>query len=208
MTWSDLANSAAGRPALVLGKGPSLDAWLDAGCPVPDNAMIIGINDVCISLPPHIRAEWSVSTHRSDSWASLPTQWLCSIPACHPSPLTWANADWSPPQIASHTFLHIIGLDAARDLNRHQISQTHILANHSSSSQPAIHFAWYIGCTSLILVGIDGPGPNAQHYGARRHNDYIAPPHPGLQTYSGMKRDTEKIATILYGQQWSHWGPP
>lgn len=103
--------------------------------------------------------------------------------------------------------MHILGPQSAAVLTRAQIAKTHILANHSSSSQPALHFAWYLGASQITLVGIDGPGPDAQHYG-RRHHAYIGLPssHPG--TYSGMKRDTEAIVTTLFGTRWQHWGPP
>lgn len=207
-SWESLANSAAARPAIILGKGPSLDAWLAHGCPHPDNAVIIGINDVTATLPATLHVPWSVSTHRYEQWKDLPTQWVISIPATQSSPLVWNKEEWTAPAWAAHNFLHMIGLQVAADLTREDLASTHILANHSSSAQPAIHFAWYLGCTSCTLVGIDGPGPQGQHYGPARHGAYLKPPHPGLQTYTGMKLDTERLCNILFDTRWSHWGTP
>lgn len=207
--WESLSNSASGRPALILGKGPSLDAWIAADCPHPEQALLIGINDVVATLPNDLHVPWSVSTHRCPEWQHLRTKFVVSYPSVQAAAMTWSE-QWLVPDWVAHVFLHVIGgFHAAKALTREQIAKSHILANQSSSAQPALHFAWYLGCSSLTLVGIDGATSDGiHHYGPTRHTSYLSPPTPGTFAYSSMRRDTEQIASTLFGNAWSHWGTP
>ena len=46
--------------------------------------------------------------------------------------------------------------DEVLDWSRRRLALLPWLYVHDSSVQPAIHLAWYLGCTGLMLVGIDG----------------------------------------------------
>lgn len=188
-TWESLANSAAGRPALVIGKGPSLDTWLAAGSPQPENAVRIGVNHAAALVPCH----FATTTHaENDKFADIQTQWLVGIPyAGKTTPPTWA----------AHWFRHTTGFDLLQQ-SRKQIADLHSLWNQSSSANPAIHFAWYLGCTNLLCVGLDGGHGYSQS--ALQCTDT---PPPKKDGYAQNRSDTQRGATTLFGTRWSHWGP-
>jgi len=188
-TWESLANSAAGRPALVIGKGPSLDAWLAAKQPQPENAVLIGVNHAAAIVPCHFAA----TTHgEHDDYGTIQTQWLVAIPYAGKT---------TPPPWAAHWFIHLHGFHLLNQ-SRADIARAHILWNQSSSAHPAIHLAWYLGCTSLTLVGLDGG-----HGYAQAVKSTTSPP-VNPNGYRGTRKDTDKGAALLFGTSWGHWGPP
>ena len=193
--WHELNNAYAARPALLIGKGPSLQSWLEARSPKPDNAVVIGINHSAAATP----CDYAVTTHGSEPWLEpINTQWVVGLPF---SPHTTAPECWQRPKYCPHWFLHTCGwhlLDQTRD----QIADLHSLWNHASSAHPGIHLAWYLGCTSLTLIGIDGGGGYANSV-----RDLWKPPSPDA-AYASMRKSTERACNQLFGSAWSHWGQP
>lgn len=203
LTWEQLANSAQDRPAIILGKGPSLDLWLQSpSLPVSaagvseSSPIIIGINHAAQLTPCH----FGVTTHPENvEYADIPTQWLVSLPY----PRTMADSHWIKPAYAAHWFLHTHGLQLLEQ-TREQIADLHSLWNQSCSAHPALHFAWYLGCTSVLFVGLDGTTTYAQAVAQTK----TKPVKGGGLQYAGNRADTETGARILFGDRWSHWGPP
>jgi hypothetical protein len=82
---------------------------------------------------------------------------------------------------------------------RDQVADTRWLYAASSTAQPAIHFAWYLGCTQLYLVGVGGSG-----YSAKFEGD------SGLNTdkaYYMWYQDTKRACNVLFGRNWDHLYP-
>ena len=193
--WHALNNAYAGRPAVLIGKGPSLQTWLDAGSPIPDNAVLIGINHAAGSIP----CDYAVTTHGEAPYLEhISTRWVVGLPLW---PHTTKPECWQRPAWCPHWFLHVCGwhlLDQTRD----QIADLHSLWNHTSSAHPGIHLAWYLGCSSLTLVGIDG----GNGYAEAMHK--LSPPPGPDAAYASMRKSTERACNHLFGNAWSHWGQP
>lgn len=202
-TWESLANSAKGRPAIVIGKGPSLDTWLAAGTPQPDHAVIIGVNHAATLVGCH----FGVTSHGEHApFGDIPTRWCISLPIGVGEARLLTPESFRKPAWARHWFAHTpkhedpLVRDEHLSHTRAQIADLHSLWNSTSSAHPAIHLAWYLGCTSLCLIGCDGAHGHAQAamtIGCRPHPD----------GYFGTRRNTDRAAERLFGNRWSHWGP-
>lgn len=146
LQWHEFANAAVGRQAVVIGKGPSLDSWIAAGEPSAPDALRIGVNHACAA----VRCDFGV-TNEHGPLAMGPTCWFESLPRGkkdYQAP-SWERSPW-----ATHWFLHVHGWTLL-DQTREQVIESRQLFNMHSSINPAIHLAWLMGCTRLLLVGVD-----------------------------------------------------
>lgn len=195
--WHSLCNLHTGRPAIVVGKGPSLGTWVQRGCPHPDGAVVIAINEAAHVIHAAGKTpDYAVSNHRRDYYVDVPTQWVVSLPE---PPGDYQAPLWVKPNWAAHWFLHVHGRDLLNQ-TREDLADTRLLYNQSCSVQPAIHFAFYLGCASLVLVGVDGAGgyaPQAIEFCP------FAPSEDDL--YTAMAVDTQFAADTLFAGVWGRW---
>ncbi len=201
MTFADLCNLHAGRPAVVIGKGPTLDAWLAAGCPQPAGAVRIGVNQVAAVVPD---VPFSVSGDAQmdmDCHLALPTQWLRAVPYQTREGVTSHGAHLPPAVILFHDPAVSHAGAACRASSRDHLRRLGWLQTGFSSANPAVHLAWYLGCTSLLLVGIDGGPTRATVMQAA--NDRPSPP-----SYDAMRSSVREQANHFFPDQWQHWEPP
>lgn len=200
MTFPQLANLHAGRPAVVIGKGPSLDAWLVAGCPQPAGAVRIGVNQVA-ALVPEVR--YSVSGDcQMEHYTHLRTHWLRGVPYERPdgsvvTELPAGGGDWFDAETSLNPVKRADRLLQSREM----LAATRRLFCETGSGNPAVHLAWYLGCDSLMLVGMDG-GP------ARAQCLFPFPDRPGPPSYDKLKASIEAECDALFGMRWRHWMPP
>lgn len=200
MTFPQLANLHAGRPAVVIGKGPSLDAWLAAGCPQPAGAVRIGVNQVA-ALVPEVR--YSVSGDcQMEHYTHLRTHWLRGVPYERPdgsvvTELPAGGGDWFDAETSLNPVKRADRLLQSREM----LAATRRLFCELGSGNPAVHLAWYLGCDSLMLVGMDG-GP------ARAQCLFPFPDRPGPPSYDKLKASIEAECDALFGLRWRHWMPP
>jgi len=198
MTFPELQNLHAGRPAVVIGKGPSLDSWLAAGCPQPEGAVRIGINQVAARVPD---VPYSVTGDtQMEHYLHLRTRWLRGVPYRRTDGSTVTEL---PPGTGEWFDAHSQQEHRAGRLqqSRADLAATRRLFCALSSGNPAVHFAWYLGCSELLLVGIDG--------GTRRADALFPfPDRPPPPTYDAMRRSIEAEADALFGTRWRHWAAP
>jgi len=174
-------NRHEGAKAYVLGKGPSLVKYK----PEP-GSIVIGVNDVGNTIPVH----YSVTTDgfKPGVLGKAMIARLTALPHRHGFNYDPKTEVW---------FLHCD--DVNRDggsarLNKRQVAATRRLYCCSSSAQPAVHLAWYLGCTSLHMCGIDGGSGYAP--GMIEHVDekYNNP-----DRFTFMLKDTLRIANHCFG---------
>lgn len=176
----------AGKIAYVFGKGPSVDIWKECGMPILPNSITISVNnfaeiyqtDYVFSTDQGI---WFAYSGKIATFMAMPNDKGKSFEKK-------ADHDW---------FLHCHDIRrdcAALRLTKDQIAETRWLYTASSSVQPAIHFAWYTGCSELILVGVDGGTGHSKHI--RQAGD---------SPYEMMKKDTTRVANYLFGKKWAHY---
>jgi hypothetical protein len=201
MTFSELNNRHAGRPAVIIGKGPSLDAWLAAGCPQLEGAVRIGVNQVAAVVP---EVAYSVSGDAQMDMLehlALPTQWLRAVPYMtrmgnllygHHLPDKVIRFNCHPASVAFR--------EACLNSSREQMAAMTWLHGAMSSADPAVHLAWYLGCTEVLLVGIDGGEGRAQVM--EGHGDRSGPP-----CYDKIRQCVREGAQRLFPWRWRHWEP-
>lgn len=193
--WHELANRHAGRPAVVVGKGPSLDQWLQHGCPMPSGALLVGINHAGGA----VACDYNVSVHDFPEFGQIPGTWATGMP--QPPRSDFSVVHWRRPAFPAHWFLQTFRPEVL-DWAREEIAEWRWLYVQDSSAQPAIHLAWYLGCSSLLMVGIDGGN---RHAAAMQGQPGLLPPH---HDYSAFLAHTFHAADRLFPRSWSRWGPP
>lgn len=204
--WHELAGAAAGRPAVIIGKGPSLDAWLQHEAPtLPSHTVCIGINHAAALHPCH----FGVTCHgEHEPYADIPTVWCVSLPIGVGPARLLTPESWRKPAWAHHWFAHAPKHDDPEIRDEHlghtrsQIADLHTLWNCTSSAHPGIHLAWYLGCQSLTLVGCEGA-----HGYAQAVQTTHSPP-VNKDGYFGTRRNTDRACARLYGTRWQHWAKP
>jgi hypothetical protein len=195
-------NLHAGRPFVVIGKGPSLDAWLAAGCPQPDGALRIGVNHAGGA----VACDYNVSVHDivdKPEWRDIPGTWFTGLPQppLNPHPERSGHEVrclWREPH--AQWFLTTFR-EEVLTWPREKLALLPWLYVWSSSAQPAIHLAWFMGAASLMLVGMDGGTMQAQASQA------VPGGQSPEQDYTRFREHTTKAADALFGPRWHHWQP-
>jgi hypothetical protein len=173
--FEELMNKHEGAKAYVLGKGPSLDKFTQ-----PDDGIVIGVNNVGNRFD----LDYVVCTdgyeYSNDTQLSDAKTRLVALPYRDQMNGRKRSHDIKDGDI---WFLHCHDIrrdGCAARLTKEQVRETRWLYTASSSIQPAIHLAWYLGCTSMELYGVDGGGQ-----------------------YEMMIPDTVAISNRCFGKNWS-----
>lgn len=162
--------SRRGQTCVVIGRGPSLDQWIDFGMPKLGNA-IMGINHV----GGMIDCEFNVSRHYCQAFSKTKGEWF--IPMIH---------NWEYVPYASSKFLtkeigyahHVIPIHDSQFIpSREQMQRYRLALVTGGSASLAVEIAWYLGFDKLVFIGCDGGSqtserlPNATEV---NYNDSLA----------------------------------
>lgn len=207
-SWAELNGAFEGREAVIVGKGPSLDRWIEAGCPRADSAVVIGINNVAAVLRERgVKVEFSVSGDcEADKWLELQeghlgTAWVRGVPFKYPGPEN--RPTFTLPKPVPYWYLGDLGEDWQLEQSREEIADRRRLFSGMVSTTPAVQFAWYLGCTSVMLVGVDGEGGRAGAVG--RLPDRNPPPD---RIYHAGRLCVLRACRVLFGDEgWRDWTP-
>lgn len=200
--WHTLNNSAAGTQAIIIGKGPSLDAWIQAGMPKKEGSVMIGINHAAFIGP----CDYGITTHGNfPEFGDIPTRWIIGLPLTDNNPRdarVWHRRPW-----VHSWFVHTHAQnDHVLQQTRDEIAESRMLWGRNNSGNNAVHLAWYLGATSLMFVGCEGTPEYAQAC------DTMPGIRP-LQTaaafhYPNYRQTNDHVAGVLFGTCWAHWGSP
>jgi hypothetical protein len=202
LMWHELNNSRAGSTAVIVGKGPSLDAWIQAGGPSQANIVTIGLNHAAAIGP----CDYGITTHGDyPEFASIPTRWIIGLPLSNHNPRDrnrWRRKPW-----VTSWFVHTHeNNDDLLAQTRDEISESRALWGRNNSGNNAVHLAHYLGATQLLFVGCEGTPEYAEACASM----------PGIRPlqaaasyhYPNYRRTNEHAAERLFGTRWSHWGAP
>lgn len=202
MTFPELNNRHARRPAVIIGKGPILDAWLKAGCPQPEGAVRIGVNQVAAVVPEVVYSVSGDAQMDLPEHLALPTQWLRAVPyqKCAGGGLTYG--EHLPEKVIRFHCQPAVPEFSTACLNstRDEVAALTWLHGAMSSADPAVHLAWYLGCTEVLLVGIDGGSVRAQVMEGQ--GDRSGPP-----SYDKLRQCVREGAQRFFPGRWRHWEP-
>jgi hypothetical protein len=197
MTFENLNNRYAGFPCILLGRGPSLDKWLE-NKPDTSGHIVIGINNVCSVTKTH----YSISCDQdANQWSHHPTQWIRGIPYLN----AWGKESSFLPD-DSLPFAHfgntVEGRAGRLRQTRDELAKSKQLYIATSSSHPAIHFAYYLGCSSLTLVGFDGTGGRA-----KVTDDGTSRTPPPDSHYADMRKISAMLCDKLFPESHTFYTP-
>jgi hypothetical protein len=186
MKWEQYLNSKQGATAYVVGKGPTLDKWRKDGCPKEPGAVVLGCNDV----GNYVDVDYTFTT---DGYARVADKGVRFLGLPY---RTESGEKSHHKKKGDEWFLHCHDIRrdgcAARQTMA-QLAETRWLYTASSSVQPAIHFARYLGCAKLFLVGVDGVGGYAQGVSGTADT---------AEKYAMLRRDTVQISNAMFGKHW------
>ncbi len=201
MTFAELNNRHAGKPAVILGKGPSLDAWLAAGCPQPEGAVRIGVNQVAAVVPEVIYSVSGDAQMDMPEHLELPTQWLRAVPYRTREGALSYGEHLPAEVILFHCYPAFADFtQACLNCTRDKLAALAWLHGAMSSADPAVHLAWYLGCTEVLLVGIDGGSTRALVMDGK--GDRSGPP-----SYDKLRDCVREGAQRFFPGRWRHWEP-
>jgi len=183
ITFAELENAHAGRKAWILGKGPTVENYK----PEP-GSVVIGVNDVGDLHECH----YIVTTDGYKAISQAKAVRLIGVPYQVEGGVSFHVRE------GDLYFLHLDDLNgemAASRLIRPFIKASRWLYCCSSSIQPAIHLAWYLGCTEVELAGVGMGGGYAKGLPTRTMNTE--------SWYGILWYGTKRILDVLYPDKWT-----
>lgn len=157
---------------------------------------VIGVNHAGAVLPEEARPTYNVSGHKFDEFATIPGNWVCGVN----SQDSRRDEFWHIPDFVSWWFLITYGWEAL-SFTREEIAENRRLFHLTSSAQLAVHFAWYLGLSEVLLIGVDG---GRQHAQAVRGVAGVTAP---TTDYDMLKKHTHQVCEKLFPGKWGHWAP-
>lgn len=189
--FDHFCNLHEGMTGVIVGKGPSFDTWKEKRFTRPENSIIIGINHVYKFAP----VDYAIGADEgsfADNPPRMGFRWRGKL-GLEDSPGFW--------------WVNKFGRRKHKDgdvkkFSRSDIANNRQLFSISSTSQMAIHLAWYMGCTDIALIGLDGHGGYAGTFD-EYEGTTMSPP----SIYQLIRRDNESMLNTLYPNAWKDLYP-
>jgi hypothetical protein len=147
--WEDHYLSRRGETAVIVGRGPSLDDWIDSGSP-NEGHFKIGINHTGIIT----KCEYNISRHYFEAYEKAVGEWF--MPFIH----EW---EYAPSYTKCHfvrpIFHHHWFIPVAPSFfrpTREDMRDLKTFYTDGGSANCAVELAYYLGASRVILIGIDG----------------------------------------------------
>ena len=195
--WQEAIKSTTALHAYILGKGPTLDQWINAGRPCPPDALLIGVNHAAAVAP----CQYAVTSHPELAALGQITgpRWIVARPC--------RSTDWPSPAWAWSSFWHTSkNHDHLLTLSPDQLARTQHLWGTNNSGNMAIHLARILGAQSITLVGMDGDSKYAE--AVAKISEPINVRNLPTGRFAKFKTSNQTLAERLFGSRWGHWGPP
>lgn len=186
----DLIDKHQGQTCYIIGKGPSVDKWIGSGKPVADSAITIGIN----SIADHIKFDYAV-LERPDLMNPIDGQYVFFT--------TKTGNKREFQQKGWRYFPHRDDPQRTRERlswSKEQLAASGEFYSASSTVQHAIHLAWLMGCSDIVLIGIDG---------GSGYSGLITNQKPDTgKKYKMLRADTEIVLNTLFHGNWKDMFKP
>lgn len=184
--FKQLMDKHKGMTACVLGKGPSLVKYK----PI-ENEIVIGVNDVGNTIP----VDYSITTDgfKPGVLGKARIARLTALPHREGFSYDPETEVW---------FLHCDDLNrdggSLKYYSKGKVAHSRWLYTCSSSAQPAVHLAWYLGCWKLRMFGIDGGSGYAPGMIEHEDKDYKNP-----ERFTAFLKDTIAVADYYFRNCWT-----
>lgn len=146
--WEDHYNSREGETAVIFGKGPSLDAWINAGR--PKMGFHIGINQAGVVAD----CEYNISRHYRKDFSKAEGEWFMPLIHNWEYAEKYAKCSFVRPIFPAHWFIPV-GPTFFRP-TREDMRDFRTFYTDGGSCNCAVELAYYLGAKRVIFVGVDG----------------------------------------------------
>jgi hypothetical protein len=166
--WEEHCNSRRAEVAVILGRGPSLGRWIEAGSPIQGDFKI-GINHTGLVS----KCDYNISRHYFPEYANAPGEWF--MPFIH----NWEYAEkYSKCSFVRPIFEYHCFIPVAPNFfkpTREDMRDLKTFYTDGGSANCAVELAYYLGASRIVFIGVDGGSgyaPATDGIGGNLGNNY------------------------------------
>jgi hypothetical protein len=191
--WEQHYNSRRGQTAVIFGKGPSLDAWIECGSPKLGHFKI-GINHTGIIT----ECEYNVSRHYTQDFSRAIGEWFMPLIHNWEYAPSYSKCSFVRPIFDHHWFIPVD--PSFFNPTKEDIRSLKTIYTDGGSANCAIEIAYYLGASKVVFVGVDGGCGYAK--AASGFNGMMS------SEYDSLKEKTIHAAERRFGKNYEFWKSP